>query len=67
LLSSPPSSARNVDGARPTNMLGDLPDKKSQLDLKPFGVGVLAVSSTVSPRSRLHVQLGKMSLLEARA
>ena len=42
LSSGTPSSARNVDGARPANMLEDLPGKKSQLDLKPFGVGVPA-------------------------
>jgi len=34
-----------VDGAGPTNMIGDLPGKKSQLDLKPFGVGVPVVGS----------------------
>jgi len=45
----PPSSARNVEGAGPTNMLVDLPSKKSQLDLRPFGVGVPAVGHTVMP------------------
>lgn len=45
----PPSSTRNFYGARPANMLGDLLGKKSQLDLKPFGVGVLAVGSMVMP------------------
>ena len=44
-----PSNTRNVDGVRPTNMPGDLPGKKSQLDLKLFGVGVPAVGHTVSP------------------
>jgi len=45
----PPSSARNFDGAGPTNMSGDLSGKKSQLDLILFGVGVLAVGRMVSP------------------
>lgn len=49
LLSSPPSSTRNVDGAGPANMSGDLPGKKSQLELRPFGVAVLAVGRTVFP------------------
>ena len=49
LSSGPPSSARNVDGARPANMSGDLLGKKSQLDLRPFGVGVPAVGHTVMP------------------
>jgi hypothetical protein len=39
---------RNVDGG-PANMSGDLPGKKSQLDLRPFGVGVPAVGRTVMP------------------
>ena len=38
-----------IDDARLANMLRDLPGKKSQLDLRPFGVGVLAVGSTASP------------------
>ena len=38
-----------VDGAGPTNMSGDLPGKKSQLDLRPFGVGVPAVGRKVIP------------------
>lgn len=45
----PPSSARNVDGDGPANMSGDLLGKKSQLDLKSFGVGVSIVGGTVSP------------------
>ena len=56
----------SVDGAEPTNMLGDLPSKKFQLYLRPFGVGVLAVSSIVSPQLRLHAEVSKMSLLVAR-
>ena len=46
--SGPPSSTRNFDGDGPANMSGDLPDKKSQLGLRPFGVGVLEVGRTVS-------------------
>ena len=42
-------TARNVDGARPTNMTGDLLGKKSQLDLRPFGVGVPTVGRMVMP------------------
>lgn len=38
-----------VDGAGLANMLGDLLGKKSQLDLRSFGVGVLAVGRMVSP------------------
>jgi len=49
LSSGPPSSARNVEGTGPTNMLGDLPSKKSQLDLRSFGLGVLAVGRMVLP------------------
>ena len=49
LSSSPPSSARNVDGAGVANMSGDLLGKKSQLDLRPFGVGVLVVGRMVMP------------------
>ena len=49
LSSSPPFSAKNVDGAGPTNMSEDLPSKKSQLDLRLFGVGVPAVGCMVSP------------------
>jgi len=30
-------------------MLGDLPGKNYQLDLRPFGVGFLAVGCTVMP------------------
>jgi len=30
-------------------MSGDLPGKKSQLDLRPFGVGVPTIGHTVSP------------------
>jgi len=47
LSSGPPSSARNFDGSRPANMSGDLPSKKSQLDLRPFGVGVPTMTHTV--------------------
>ena len=47
--SSPPSSTRNVDGARPANMLRDLPGNKSQVDLRPLGVGVLEVGCTIMP------------------
>lgn len=49
LSSSPPSRTKNVDYARPTNMLGDFLSKKSQLDLKLFGVDVLAVGNIVFP------------------
>jgi len=49
LSSSPPSSTKNVDDVGPANMSWDLPVKKSKLDLRPFGVGVLAMGSTVSP------------------
>ena len=38
-----------VDSAGPASMSGDLPSKKSQLDLIRFGVGVLAVGSKVMP------------------
>jgi len=38
-----------VDGVGPANMSGDLPGKNSQLDLRPFGVGVLAVGHMVMP------------------
>ena len=37
----------SIDGAGPANMSRDLPYKKSQLDLKPFGVGVPTMGSTV--------------------
>jgi len=47
LSSDPPSSARNVDGVGPTNMSMDLPSKKSQLDLRLFGVGVPIVGHTI--------------------
>ena len=66
LSSSPPSSAKNVDGAGPTNMLGDLLGKKSQLYLKPFGVGVLAVGCMLFPWPRFQTEASKMSLLVAR-
>lgn len=33
----------------PPKFQGDLPGKKSQLDLRPFGVGVPAVGHTVFP------------------
>ena len=38
-----------IDGARPANMSGDLPDKKSQLDLRSFGVRVPAMGRTIMP------------------
>jgi len=38
-----------IVGAGPANMSGNLPGKKSQLDLRPFGVGVPALSRTVLP------------------
>lgn len=37
------------NGARLTNMSGNLPDKKSQLDLRSFQVGGPVVGSTVVP------------------
>lgn len=40
---------KGVNGVGPANMSGDLPSKKSKLYLIMFGVGVLAVSRTVSP------------------
>ena len=49
LSSGPPSSTRNVDGVVPANMSGDLPGKKSQLDLRLFGVGVQVVGRMVTP------------------
>ena len=39
----------SVNGAGPTNMSGDIPGKKSQLDLRLFGVGVPTVGHMVSP------------------
>jgi len=36
-------------GVGPTNMLGHLPSKKYQIDLRPFSVGVLIVGRMVSP------------------
>ena len=57
LSSGPPSSARNVDSAGPANMSRDLLGKKSQLDLRPFGVGFPVVGRT---------EASKMSLLVAR-
>jgi len=47
--SGPPSSTKNVNGSRPTNMSSDIPGKKSQLDFRPFGVGVPIVGSKVVP------------------
>ena len=49
LSSGPSSSSINVDGAGPTNMSRDLPGKKSQVDLRPFAIGVLAVGRMVMP------------------
>jgi len=66
LSSGTPSSTRNVDGAGPTNMLEDLPSKKSQLDLKSFGVGVLVVGRMLSPWLWFHTEASKISLLIAR-
>ena len=40
---------QRVGGAGSTNMSMDLPDKKFKLDLRPFGVGVLAVGHTLMP------------------
>jgi len=45
----PPYSAKNIDGAGLANMSGDLPGNKSQLDLRPFGLGVPAVGSKSMP------------------
>ena len=39
----------SVDGVVPANMSGDLPGKKSQLDLRPFGVVVPTLGRTVMP------------------
>ena len=39
----------SIDGVGPTNMSGDLPGKKSQLDLRLFGVGVPTLGRTVMP------------------
>jgi len=47
--SGSPSSTRNVDGVGPTNISGDIPGKKSELDLRPFGVGVPAADHMVMP------------------
>ena len=49
LSSGPPSSAKNMDDVGPANMSRDLPYKKSQLDLRPFGVGVRVVGSKDLP------------------
>jgi len=54
-----------VDGAGPTNMSGDFPDKKSQLDLRPFGVGVPAVGRTVVPWPGFRTEASKITLLVA--
>jgi len=62
----PPCSSRKVDGAGPANMSRDLPDKKSQLDLRPFGVGVLAVGHMVMPLPRFLIEASKMFLLVAK-
>jgi len=47
-------------------MLGDLPGKKSQLDLQSFGVGVPAVGHTLSPWPWLCAEASTMSLLVER-
>ena len=54
------------DGVGPANMSGDLPSKKSQLDLRLFCVGVLVVGCMISPWPRLQTKESKMSLLVAR-
>ena len=38
-----------VDGVGPTNIKGDILGNKSQLDLRPFGVGAPAMGSKVMP------------------
>lgn len=38
-----------IDNIGPTNISGDLPDKKSQPDLRPFGVRVPVMGSTLVP------------------
>ena len=43
----PTSSTINVGGVGSANMSEDLPSKKSQLDLKPFGVGVPTIGGNV--------------------
>lgn len=45
---------------------GISPAKKSQLDLRLFGVGVLVVGRTVSPWLQLQAKVSKMSLLVER-
>jgi len=47
--SGPHPSTRKVDGVGPANMSRELLDKKSQLDLISFGVGVPAVGRKVMP------------------
>jgi len=64
LSSSPPSSTRNVDVVGLANMSGDLFGKKSQLDLKPFGVGVPIVGSKSMPWLIAH--RGKKDILVER-
>ena len=49
LSSDPPSSTINVDIVGPANMSGDLLGKKSQLELRPFGVGVPTMGHMVMP------------------
>jgi len=39
----------SVDGVGPANMSRASPDKNSQLDLRPFGVGVPVVGGSVVP------------------
>lgn len=56
----------HVDGVGPTNMSGNLPGKKSQLDLRPFGVGVPIVGRTVSPWTWFHTKESKVFLLVER-
>lgn len=45
----PSSNTRNVDNTIPAIMSDDLPSKKSKLDLRLFGVGVLIVGSKAMP------------------
>ena len=55
-----------VDGAGPANMSGDLPSKKSHLNLRLFGLGFLAMGCTISLWPWLQTNPSKMSMLVAR-
>jgi len=46
----------------PLTYQGDLPGKKSQLDLRPFGVGVLAVCLKVMAWPRCRTEACKVTL-----